>query len=69
MIFHYHPILGLQYFTCFNEVLKLNLSVFNSTSQETIDDIIKFINEQPMVFMDSNEVKEPEIEYCIWSNF
>lgn len=69
MIFHYHPILGLQYFTSFNEVLKLNLSVFNSTSQETIDDIIKLINEQPMVFMDSNEVKEPEIEYCIWSNF
>ena len=69
MIFHYHPILGLQYFSCFNEVLKLNISAFNNTSQETIDDIIKLINEQPIVFMNSDEVEEPEIEYPIWSNF
>lgn len=69
MIFHYHPILGLQYFSCFNEVLKLDISAFNNTSQETIDDIIKLIGEQGIFFMNSNEIKQPEIEYNIWSNF
>jgi len=70
MIFNYDPILGLQYYSCENEYIYLDLTTIPKMSpEEIIEDWYRLIRDVGIIFLNSKDPSPIEIIiYPIISN-
>ncbi len=72
MIFNYHPILGLQYYTFEDEIFQISIvpqNITDKTTKELIEEWRYWQKGVGIQFLDSSKPKIEELSLPIYSNF